>query len=392
MRRYAQSEVSTREAVLRIFERADGGMSQRRIAHTLNLEGVRSVNGLGWSQATVARLLTNPLYIGQLRRGVYATKLIKGKSKKVRVGEAVFPGQHEGILDLDLFNRVNRSRSSPQRRAGGRPLGKGSHLMTRGLLRCGTCGSAMIPVNRPQNDGKEAYMCLGHRNQGGDFCPQLSVRRTVIDEPFLAELVSRYFDVDGTRRRLRDRQATELPLAKSAVSEAERDLVATESATSRLRRGWREGIIDDAEFQTQLSEVAGECEGAQAALKQARGRLGQIETAGASTDDEEAALRQLADLKNLVHGSVDRAEDLESLRTIIRGLVASVELCPPERFYGSGVVRDGVVAEQTPTAGKYHLIITVHPEAFDLDAFGPVRPLLPKKTPEEPTASRCRRS
>jgi site-specific DNA recombinase len=102
-----------REAVLRIFERADGGMSQRRIAHTLNLEGVRSVNGLRWSQATVARLLTNPLYIGQLRRGVCATKLIKGKSKKVRVGEEVSPGQHEGILDLDLFNRATAAGPHP---------------------------------------------------------------------------------------------------------------------------------------------------------------------------------------------------------------------------------------------------------------------------------------
>ena len=73
-----------------------------------------------------------------------------------------FDGQHEAIVDEDLWRRVNASRATKERRAGGRPM-KSNHLLTRGLLRCGLCGSAMQPV--PSYDGRpETYKCLGRQN------------------------------------------------------------------------------------------------------------------------------------------------------------------------------------------------------------------------------------
>lgn len=236
------------------------------------------------SSGTVARILGKPLYLGKIRR-------------KVGGVWEVFDGAHEAIVDKDLWKRVNKSRASAPRRAGGRPLVKGVHLCTRGLPRCGQCGSAMIPVNRPRRDGQEAYLCIGHRDHGPDFCTQLSVRREMVDEPLLAELTSRYFDLDGARDRLRERQATEMALA--ALSEAELELQRCDARLAKITRGWQDEVISDAEFKKQRSALLSEREGAEAAVDQTRRKVQAIETMTATTDAEEALLSHLADLKRM---------------------------------------------------------------------------------------------
>ena len=97
-----------------------------------------------WAQSAVAKVLSNPLYIGKIRH---------------RVGDdwQLYDGRHEPIVDADLWHRVNRSRATSERRAGGRPLAS-SHLLTRGL------GNQQINFGVPVVAGCQA----GRRPLGAD--------------------------------------------------------------------------------------------------------------------------------------------------------------------------------------------------------------------------------
>jgi len=292
--------------VLRMFQMADAGTSQRQISRILNAEGIPASKRGRWAPSTVSRILRSPLYLGKLPRRAGAVD-----------------GKHVAIVAEALWQRVNRSRAMPERRAGGRPMESG-HLLTRGLLRCG-CGSAMIPVasyrGRP-----ETYKCIGRRDHGPGFCSMPQVRRQAIDEALLGELTACYFDLDGTRDRLRARIDSELPTAKAAVEEAVRELQKAEARIARVVRGWQDEVVSDDEYGRQRAELDAERDAAQAAVEQAQRQVEQIEARGATTDAEEALLHHLADLKRLVTGTVGQARDMEALRTVVRTLLERVTL------------------------------------------------------------------
>jgi site-specific DNA recombinase len=352
--------------VRRMFAIAEA-TSQRKIAQLLNAEGIRTASGGRWVQSMVARVLANPLYLGKVRR-------------KVGGRWEVYDGQHDPIVDEALWQRVNASRATAERRAGGRPLATG-HLLTRGLLRCGRCGSALIPVGS-YNGRPETYVCIGRRDQGPGFCDQPSVRRTLIDEALLEQLTSRYLDLDGTRERLRERQATTGPLAQAALAEAEREASEAAEAVGRVKRDYTTGAITAAEWRELRADLDAELAGAQEAVEQARSRVEQISEAGTATDAEEALLAQLADLKALVSGTVGQARDVESLRTVIRQLFASVTLITP----GPDALAAAAALGRPPE--PYWLAPTLRPEMVDWTTMQPIKP----PVPGDLTLPTCRRS
>jgi site-specific DNA recombinase len=298
--------------VRRMFEMADAGASQRQIARTLNAEGIPASRGGRWAPSTVNRVLGSPLYLGKIRR--------RGADDRYELHN----GQHEAIVNEALWQRVNRSRATPERRAGGRPL-KSGHLLTRGGLRCGSCGSAMIPV--ASYDGRpETYKCIGRRDHGPGHCRMPQQRRDRIDGALLTELTSRYFDLDGTRDRLRARIESEVPEAQTAVQDALRAQAEAESRIAKVVRGWQDEILADDEYQRQRTDLDAERDGADAALEQAERKLAQVEANGTTTDAEEALLSHLADLKRLVSTTVEQSQDTEALRTVIRTLFSRVIL------------------------------------------------------------------
>lgn len=360
-----------RTVVVRMFEMAEA-TSQRQIARILNAEGIPASKGGRWTQSTVARVLGSPLYVGKIRRTVNgAWELHKG--------------QHPAIVDEDLWKDVNKSRATPERRVGGRPLGS-AHICTRGLLRC-SCGSAMIPV-ASYEDRPEVYKCIGRRDHGPEFCRQSSVRRETVDEALLTELTSRYFDLDGTRDRLRDRLAQERPMAGAAVEDAERELlkVNADARLARIKRGWQEDVLDDDEYRSQVQEVESERQAAQAAVEQARTRVAAIEATGSTTDAEEALLRHLADLRQLVCGTVEQARDIEALRTVVRQLFERVTLV---RWTWDTV--DEIQAAGITAGRDGDLFLIPKPRAGVIDWAGfPKLTINQVPVPGEVTTPRCR--
>jgi hypothetical protein len=151
--------------VRRLFEDTIAGISQMALARALNDEHVPTVHGGEWLQATIGVMLRNPLYRGLVRSG----------------GEE-FPGVHEPIVTVECWERAAQIRGTAARTKGhgGGRWPKGPHLLTRGLLRCGTCDAAMIPRTDPRPDGSwQVYVCDGRRRHGPEFCDQPPVQRAL---------------------------------------------------------------------------------------------------------------------------------------------------------------------------------------------------------------------
>jgi recombinase/recombinase-like zinc beta ribbon protein len=147
--------------VIRIYRDAVAGVSQMAIARALNQEGclppVRRCPGKKskgqWAQSSICGILINPVYMGKIRH--------KGK---------VYDGKHVPIIDEETWQAAQRVRGVQTGRpnnSGGR-WPKGPRVLCKGLLRCGTCGQAMIPRLSSRGDG--FYACDGRRRNGAGYC------------------------------------------------------------------------------------------------------------------------------------------------------------------------------------------------------------------------------
>jgi site-specific DNA recombinase len=352
------------EIVRRIYRDTVDGVGQRQLVRSLAAEGIKSATGRKWGQASISVVLSNPLYRGDLRHG-----------------REVYAGAHEAIVSPELWAAAERARSSRVRRAGGRRA-RGSHLLVRGLLRCGRCGEAMIPRTQTNRGGStyERYLCRGHVERGIDFCSQRPIPRQVIDEAMLRELTTRYLDLDATRERFAERQVADLAIARDALAHAETEAQRADAAMQRVRSDYVAGELTAAEWRDFSAELTDGLTAASEAVNQARGRVAAIEAAGDVSDAEATLLEQLAVLKASVAGSVDRAPDLDALRNVLGSIIERVEIISSDRpfghsYHGGGIIdhRDG----ESLSADEYSLLVSVRVDAFDLDSFAPKRIPLP---------------
>lgn len=137
--------------VKKIFEMYIEGKGKQAIASWLNENRIK-LNGRDWGYSDVNRILTCQKYIGNI---YYAEK--------------VYPGQHEPILDIDIFDQAQKIR---ERKFTPRKPQIGDNFLLLGLLKCGYCGRAIrIKARKTKNDKVWYYACNGLARLKS-FCPQ----------------------------------------------------------------------------------------------------------------------------------------------------------------------------------------------------------------------------
>jgi site-specific DNA recombinase len=126
--------------------------------------------GRPFDKGNLHGLLTNVLYIGQ-----------------VRYKAEVHPGEHAGIVDPVLFERVQALLRDNARTDGTASRSRFAALLT-GLLRCVPCACSMPHTHTvKRNIRYRYYVCLHAQKQGWSACPSQSVpaaeiERFVIDQ------------------------------------------------------------------------------------------------------------------------------------------------------------------------------------------------------------------
>jgi DNA invertase Pin-like site-specific DNA recombinase len=281
--------------VRRIFSEFVGGRSLTAVARGLHEDGVPTISGRLWRQATVSGILANPVYIGVIRH--------KGET---------FPGQQERLIDNETWERAQQLRAARPARGRGRPP-KGRHLFRGGMLRC-ECGEAMVPRT---NGGYEMYYCNGRSKLGRDFCSTPHLRRVDIDSA-----VYRYFeqvglDVEETRRSIAEARDRKLAEVRALREEAEHEARRAEERLARVRRDYTDGRLDADDWREFRAELGSERDAARAEAERLETQLREVERWGAVKDAEAETVRRLSEIRAVIAGEVRDAEGLEAVRAAL---------------------------------------------------------------------------
>lgn len=147
--RRLEPDPATAPLVRELFERRAAGAGPTELAEYLEAKGIRTTQGAStWSKQTVASVLRNRIYLGELSYG-------RGEHPFVNAAS------HEPLVDVATFEAAQHP--------GGRRLhsqrSEGRYLLT-GLLRCAGCGYSMQATATSR--GRRIYRCV--RRHAGGIC------------------------------------------------------------------------------------------------------------------------------------------------------------------------------------------------------------------------------
>ncbi len=264
--------------VRRIYADYLAGQSPRSIAAVLNAEGVPAPRGGTWGMSAIREdakrglgIIGNPVYIG---RWVWnRSRWVKHPETGRRVrqerprAEWITRDHPElAIVDVDTWHAAQaRSQSqraprSPERRGGpGRPC---RHLLS-GLLRCGTCGGAIVAVDRRN------YGCGRNKDRGDAVCTsRLRVCRADVEAALLAGVQSQLLS-DAAFERFQRGVAAAMKASAPRLDVLKRTLVDAERVRTNILAALRAGIITPS-TRAELLTAEAAVDAAQAELERAR--------------------------------------------------------------------------------------------------------------------------
>jgi Recombinase/Recombinase zinc beta ribbon domain len=304
------------EVVRRIFTEFAAGGSISSIARGLHRDAIPTLRGGLWRQPTVSGILANVAYIGKIHHN----------------GE-IYDGAHAAIVATDSFARVQDLLSARPNREGGRPP-KGRHLFRNGMLRC-ECGEAITPRT---NGGYELYYCNGRSKFGVDHCAMPYMRRALIDSA-----VYRYFervglDVEATRAQLTDERQRRLAEIGALRQQAERDAHRVEEHLARIRRDYRDGKLDVADWLAFRDEMTAELSAAKAEAERLADSEAEAERDREAVDAESEVLEMLAVIRKSMAGEIQTAVGADAVRAALSRLFSRFILHPRRnpRYEGRG--------------------------------------------------------
>jgi site-specific DNA recombinase len=261
------------ERVRRIFELYLEAGSILRVADECNSRGWttkswtttagRTVGNREFDKIIISRLLRNPLYVG-----------------KVPHNGAVYDGEHEAIVEDDLFRRV-QARLKLAGERGGAGVKNSTGALLGGLVRCKGCGCAMSPssASKKKPDGTRTryryYVCSNAVKRGRQHCAASSLpgpaleafvleqlKALLADSPQITLVVDRAIDLLREAAGARLAEQTRLRGVLERLS-SEEPTAATRREIEQVRRtlaAVSAQVAADAERLIDEDEVAGAVE------------------------------------------------------------------------------------------------------------------------------------
>ena len=184
----------TAPVIVRIFNMRAEGLSYRKIADILNVEGIESPGAYKirkglmkqkynnekplWNYTRICEILKNPIYIGNLAQKKFSrSKLDGGPLVKHKKEEwIVVENTHEPIISMDVWKKVQKMFEETKKyydeNFGKYSKGKKltENIFKRKIV-CGECGYAIIRSCQYRKNGKPYYLYYcNHKNKDGQYC------------------------------------------------------------------------------------------------------------------------------------------------------------------------------------------------------------------------------
>ena len=155
---YPDEESGNADIVRDVFALYVKGAKQREIANILSDRGVRTRQGNIPDNRFVDYILTNPCYIGKLRRSPDGTRAVSRRHVE-NEDIMVIDGHHEPIISMELWEEVQKIRtiqkkSYPKYARREQP----TEYMLKGLVRCSACGATLVcAVSAPKSKSLQCH-------------------------------------------------------------------------------------------------------------------------------------------------------------------------------------------------------------------------------------------
>jgi len=235
---------SEKKVVQHIFSLYIQGTGAKRIASTVNKEGIRWRKGKRWTKGKVLDVIANPIHKGQYtyNRRSHVTRRENPEDEQIRI--KVEPTVHERTFNLA---QEIRRRNAP---AITKPAVVSSPLLLTGLLVCGLCGAPM-GLETGKSGRYRYYNCSRFLREKS--CSGQRIRVDLLDREVLDHVSQRLFtrgrlslllreyakDMKGQKGKIK----TELEIIRSEIREKEAEL---ENVYLAIRKGIvKEDNIDE---------------------------------------------------------------------------------------------------------------------------------------------------
>lgn len=249
------------EIVRMIFELYASGRGLRSLVNHINQLGYKTKKGNMFAIATIKEILQNPIYIGKIRYNRmqnWNEKRRKGKNSN----PIIVDGEHEPIIDLNLWNKVQkiykeRSQKPIRNFSGSYPL--------TGLLKCPECGASMVAgvTKKKRKDGTynvhKYYFCGNWRNKGIAACHSNSIRKDNIEEIVFNKINEVLYDksiLEDLVININKKSKEIIKPLENQLNHIEREIRALEIKKSKVFELYEDGIISKQDLAERLKETA----------------------------------------------------------------------------------------------------------------------------------------
>ena len=146
-------------------------------------------NPYRWSKSSVAKILANQEYCGDVINFKTYSKSFKNKARleNPRENWRIFKDVHEPIIDRDIFERVQELVAKTKRRSL-KKHGEEKHLLS-GMLYCADCGSKLWYRTNTNNNNIHFFSCCNYKTDTRGTCETRHyIRADAIEEVVRLEL------------------------------------------------------------------------------------------------------------------------------------------------------------------------------------------------------------
>ena len=242
----------------------------------------RQAGGKPIVKNSLYNLLTNMIYVG-----------------KVDYGGHVYDGEHDRIVDDEIWNKVQSALNRNGRR-GGRSIGNKYGALLKGLVRCGSCDVGMIHTYVNKKDRLyRYYVCVKAHQRGWTQCETRSVSAPALEDAVVQQLRGIGHNPTVLRevlKQLADHRNRESAVIAKEKTDVEQEL---QNIAQEMKETVSVAAVDGnsadratgrlAELQDRVSHLSNR-------LGELRQLLAAIEAEGVDVQDVEAALHDFDSL------------------------------------------------------------------------------------------------
>lgn len=248
------------EIVRFIFNEYSKGKGYKAITNQINKLGYKTKKGNDFSVGSIRDILTNPVYIGEIRYNVRQNWSEK-RRRNINPNPIRVKGKHEAIIDRELWDKVQLileiKKGKPSR------IYDGEYPLT-GILRCPKCGAGMV-ISRTTNtlaDGSKkriAYYCCGNwKNKGTSVCNSNTIRVDKANEYVfkkIEELVSNEAMIKAVVKNINKERKDKVKPAKRLLGDIDKELEKLDKRKRKIFEAYEDDILTKEEFQTRKNEL-----------------------------------------------------------------------------------------------------------------------------------------